>query len=189
MSALPNYPREDVGTSHAGLRMTVAEYLSLGETPNRYELVNGVVFMSPSPSSKHQRIVRRLLAQLDAACDRLAGLEALGDYDIALAPGLVYQPDICVFAPGRFEETADHTIVPDLAIEVLSPSSKAYDLVTKRQDYERFGVREYWVIDQDDASVRRWVREGNAFVERPVEGTRVDSAAIPGLTIDLSSIR
>jgi Uma2 family endonuclease len=189
MSALPRYPREDVGTSHAGLRMAAEEYLALGETSNRYELVNGVVFMSPSPSSKHQRIVRRLLAQLDTACEQFAGLEALGDYDVVLAPGLVYQPDVCVFAPGRFKETAEHSIVPDLAVEVLSPSSKAYDLITKRQDYERFGVREYWVIDQDDGSVRCWVRRGAAFQELKVEGDRLESTAIPGLVIDLRPLR
>ena len=186
MSVLREHPG---GMGFAGLRMTNEEYLAIGETAHRYELVNGVVFMSPSPSSAHQRIIRRLLAQLDGACERIPGLEALSEYDVSLAPGLVYQPDVAVFAPGRFKEDAGHSIVPDLAIEVISPSSKAYDLITKRQDYERFGVREYWVIDPSDGSVRAWRGNSVRFAEVEVEGDALASTAIPGFVLDLRPIR
>src|SRR5262245_39787163 len=124
MSAAPKYPR-DLG--FAGLRMTTEEYLSLGETPERYELIDGVVVMSPSPTSKHQRAIRVLLTQFGNACEQMPGLEAFCEYDVALAPGLVYRPDIVVFAPGRFSDAQGHAVIPDLAVEVFSPSSKAYD--------------------------------------------------------------
>lgn len=176
---------------YAGMRMTNEQFLALGETPERYELINGVVVMSPSPTSKHQRAIRRLLAQLDDACDRMPGLEALSEYDISLGPGLILQPDVVVFAPGRFSDAAGHSVVPDLAIEVISPSSRRHDLTIKLQSYDRFGVGEYWVIDPDDGSVQCWRRRAprGAFVSVPVEGDLLPSSAIPGLVIDLRPIR
>lgn len=170
--------------------MSADEYLAIGEIPERTELVHGVVVMSPSPNLRHQKIVRRLLQQLTAFEDENPGVEVFQDTDVRFDDRLVYQPDVAVYRPGRVAPDATQLDVsPDLVIEVLSPGSKALDLVTKRGDYERGGVAEYWVLDPADASVRVWRREGGRLVESACGGDQVPSSAVPGFALDLRPIR
>jgi Uma2 family endonuclease len=170
--------------------MTAEEFLSLGETQDRYELIDGVVvLMSPSPSFKHQRLISILCARLESSDAARRGALVVPDVDVQLAPGLVYRPDVCVYLPGRLPEPVDRlSVPPDLVIEVLSPSTKPYDLITKRDDYERFGVREYWAIDPDDGRVRCWRRQADRLVEAPVEGHALECAAVPGLSVNLREL-
>ena len=187
MSAAPRFP-SSIG--YNGLRMTADEYLAIGETPERYELINGVVFMSPSPSFRHQRVLRHVLKQFETCADRLRGLEIAIDTDLALGEHTVYQPDIAVYAPGRLPtDAAKLEVAPDLAVEILSPSSRPLDLVTKRDDYEKFGVGEYWVIDPIPVTLRRWRREGDRLVETPVDALSVSCESVPGLALDLAKVR
>ncbi len=78
---------------------------------------------------------------------------------------------------------------PDLIIEVLSAGSKPMDLITKREDYEKFGVGEYIVIDPDTGRVHRWMRQQGAFGEPPVLGDSLESTVFPGLVFDLAAAR
>ncbi len=186
MSAVPRLP-SDFG--YAGLRMTADDYLALGETPERYELIDGVVVMSPSPNFRHQKIVLLLIRQLDAFAQRSGG-ELIPDIDIRLSPGLVYRPDLVYYGPGRLTGIpARLDTPPDLVIEVLSPGSKPLDLVTKKSDYERFGVGEYWVVDPATGDVRCWSRRGDAFVESRAAGDRLTSGVVSGLVLDLAPLR
>jgi len=187
MSAAPKYP-SDLG--YAGLRMTAEEFFALGETRERYELIDGVVVMSPSPTPRHQELLQALQEQAGTWRRAHAGSRVIPDVDIRLGRGLVYRPDLAVFAPGRLKKTPERLeIPPDLVIEVLSPSSKATDLITKRSDYERFGVGEYWVIDPEDVRVRAWHRQGTQLVERAVEGQSLAATLLDGFVLDLSSLR
>jgi Uma2 family endonuclease len=74
-------------------------------------------------------------------------------------------------------------------IELLSPSTRAFDLTTKRDDYEAFGVQEYWAIDSADARARCYRRDQDLLIEVPVRGDTLPSSAMPGLTLDLRPIR
>ncbi len=187
MSAVPRYP-SDIG--YAGLHMTADEYLALGETPDRYELIEGVVVMSPSPTPWHQQLIVELILQLGLARKRLPGLTFFPDTDLRLTAQKVYRPDISVYRPGRLAKVpARLDTPPDLVVEILSPGSKPLDLITKRDDYDKFGVGEYWVLDPADGSVRRWVREGTRLQERTTDGDTVESAAISGFVLQLSSLR
>ena len=99
------------------------------------------------------------------------------------------RPDICVYARPTPPVIPDRLIdAPDLVVEVLSPGSEAYDLVTKKEEYEQRGVNEYWVIDPADARVRAWHREGSCFVESPASGMAFPSRALPGFTLDLGAL-
>jgi Uma2 family endonuclease len=95
-----------------------------------------------------------------------------------------------VYRAGRVApDAAQLDVSPDLVIEVLSPGSKALDLITKKGDYERQDVAEYWVLDPADASIRVWRREGERLVESACAGDRVPSSAVPGFVLDLRPIR
>jgi Uma2 family endonuclease len=74
-------------------------------------------------------------------------------------------------------------------IEILSPGTKAFDLTTKKDDYERCGVAEYWAIDSSDARLRCYRREGRNLVEISVAGESVASTALAGFVLDLRPIR
>ncbi len=112
------------------------------------------------------------------------------DKDLALTTGLVYRPDLAVYAPGGIKTVPSRlTTPPDLVVEILSPGSKPLDLITKRDDYDAFGVGEYWVIDPDAVTVRVWRRSGAKMLEAGVEGGVIDCASLPGLRVDLEVVR
>lgn len=122
----------------------------LPDDGNRYEVINGVLYMSTAPGFSHQRSVMRL--------DREVGvpLEARGIAIAAAAPiGLLMegadpvQPDFLLIRKERISiisEDGRIRGVPDLIAEVLSPSHPELDTVVKRAAYARAGVPEYWIL-------------------------------------------
>jgi Uma2 family endonuclease len=170
--------------------MSAVEFLSLGETSDRLELIDGVVVVSPSPLPRHQRVVQELFRQIDRQCVALGTAEVYLDADVRFGEAVVFRPDLSVFATGRLPPDPDSlAIAPDLVIEVLSPSSRSLDLVAKRDHYERNGVAEYIVVDADSGRVQRWCRKGARFVETPVTGDSLVSRAFASLTLDLERVR
>jgi len=171
--------------------MTADEYLALGETPERYELVDGVIVMSPSPIPPHSEIAIEIIGQLHAFSRRTRSARVFAETDIVLSTGIVYRPDIVVYRAVQLPQgrIARLDTPPDLIIEILSPSTKPYDLITKRGDYDRFGTNEYWVVDPEDASVRCWSRDAAGMNERSVPADSLASSAIPGFELDLQALR
>lgn len=175
---------------YAGLRMGADEYLALVDDGFRYELVHGVVVMSPSPTYGHQQIARRVLQQIGAFADSHRLGEVVGECDVRLAGGLVYRPDVMFHGESKLarRDAAGRPIEPpDIVVEVESPSTRSMDLRTKKDDYERAGVREYWVIGLHAA--RQFVLERGVYVEREVQGERVVSVVLAGCELDLQAVR
>jgi len=179
---------------YAGLLMSAEEFFALGETVERYELVNGVVLMSPGSAPNHWRYVREILFQIEVFGRAQLGGGGFDVYaesvDLLIDDQTVYQPDLCVYARRCTGAAPDRlTLPPDLIVEVASSETKRYDLVTKRDAYERFGVREYWSVDPNDGRdgfrIRAWRREGAGFVEMPVTGSALASSAVPGFVLDI----
>jgi Uma2 family endonuclease len=174
---------------YAGLKMTADEYLALGETRERYELIDGVVVMSPSPLPNHSEVILRITQQLLAFADRTQQARVFSEIDVRFSRDLVYRPDICVYRPDRLAPRPSRLeIPPDLIVEVLSGGTKPLDLITKRDDYERFGVNEYWAVDPVTARVHCWQRQGKVLLEKAVEGEALSSSALPGFVLDLRPI-
>lgn len=137
--------------------LTVAEYLELGEPEIGYtELVEGRLLMSPSPAKRHSRANSRLWAAIDAQLPQhLAAFEDI-DLDLQLAPpdapGTVRRPDLIVVtaeADRRIDDEGGVFRAPEvvLAVEIISPSSKRIDHLTKRGEYADAGIPHYWIID------------------------------------------
>lgn len=176
--------------SYAGLRMSADEFLALGRTGARYELIDGVVVMSPSPEFPHFKVIRFLRRQLERAADEMPGLEYSSELDVRFTDRIVYQPDLAVFRPGRVApDTRVLALTPDLVIEVLSPHNRMMDLDQKRRDYERFGVPEYWVVDPDTVTAQVWRLEGGVYNEIAHPGQRIECLGVPGLAFDLQEVR
>ena len=127
---------------------------------NRYEAIKGDVYMTPAPTTRHQRVSRRL----DKALDRLLEEPGLGEIFVAPygvefpATGEGVQPDIVFVARERYQMIAEAGIVgaPNLVVEILSPSTASRDRTIKLELYERQGVREYWIVDPDENVVDVW---------------------------------
>lgn len=185
MSALPRNP-SDFG--YAGLRMTADEFLALGHTPEHYELIDGVVTMTPSPRPVHGELIACVVQQAGSQLGQAARI--FTEIDLRLTDAKVYRPDISIYKRDRLPPRVDAlTLPPDLIVEVLSAGTMAFDLTTKRDDYETFCVNEYWAIDPNTARLRCWQRNRNQLLEVPVTGNRSPSSALPGLVLDLAPMR
>jgi Uma2 family endonuclease len=117
------------------------------------ELINGVIYMSPAPLSKHQLISMNLSIEMGHYIRKnKIGYLFAAPCDVYLdETSNVVQPDVLVVLKKNASIVKGHVHgVPDLIIEILSKGSRTYDLVEKKDLYERFGVSEYWVIDPEN---------------------------------------
>lgn len=157
----------------------------------RYELLNGEIVMSPSPSWAHQELVFRLAALLRAFVqDRAGGVVLLAPFEIRLPGPSALQPDVLAFsAERRHLMRRNHAVgAPDLVVEVLSPSTRDRDEGEKLAIYLAAGVHEYWLVDPEAGALRALALDGARARPLPVDGNRVASAAFPGLTVDVSGL-
>jgi len=164
------------------------EFLSLPESTEKVELLDGEVILSPSPSYRHQWILRQVVRALEdwAATQHGDVTVGMAPLDVRFAPGRILQPDAFVlFArvpPEHLEPIAE---VPALCVEVMS-SNRAYDRMTKRLVYAEAGVAELWTIDADGA-VERWC--GERLSEREVPAQHLTSALLPGFQLAIAQLR
>lgn len=148
----------------------------------RYELVEGELLVTPSPVSRHQMAVSRLLVALIAYCDaERVGKALTSPCDVELEEESLLQPDIFVVPPAEWRRLGGGLPVRELslAVEVLSPGSSRHDRVRKRPVYQR-NVPEYWIVDLDARLIERWRSEDErpALVTMSLEW-RPDGAASP----------
>jgi Uma2 family endonuclease len=143
--------------------LTYADLETLPDDGHRYELLDGMLVVTPSPSWSHQDVVGNLHVLLRAA--EPEGMRVgLGPFDIKLADDTVLIPDLWVAR--RDDITQRNLPVPPLlAVEVLSPSTRRYDLLTKRDRYREAGTPSYWVVDPGAPSLTVWVLMDDAYVE------------------------
>lgn len=186
--ARPDIPPS--GPRYTGLRMSADEYLALPDDGHRYELIDGVVVMSPGPSPSHQDVRGEIEYKLRAFLrDHPVGW-ALADVDIVLSSDLIYRPDL-VFVGSHRGQSRPRRIdfPPELVVEVLSPSNASTDLHTKRADYQRFGVPEYWIVSPGDGAILALTLDAGAYCERVLSGDAYGCPAIDGFTLDLAAVR
>lgn len=145
---------------------TFDDYAALPDDGHRYEIVNGVLVMAPAPDLGHQSIVLRLSHYLFVHAE-LAGLGRVfaGPVDVELESKNVFQPDVVVILNAHLNRMTQKKIVgaPDLVVEVASPSTAAYDRLTKYDVYARAGVTEYWIVKPDSRVVEILVLEDGTY--------------------------
>lgn len=156
-----------------GERLSLQAYLDLPEIRQPVELLDGVVCMSPSPDSGHQSIVVDMLRVfLPLVTD---GRWLVAPMDVVLDEGQVLQPDLLWIAPERQAIIGRRIMgAPDLVIEILSPATLKRDRGPKFALYERYGVRELWLVNPAPPSIEVWVRgtpEGASEAELLLHGT------------------
>ena len=178
-----------------GLRMTADEFLRIPEDGFKYELVDGVVIRSPTPLPRHQRIAVEIVSQIKWFLRAHPVGEVFMELDVYLGVGpargdLVYAPDVIFVSAERVRSMEEKIVgAPELVVEVISRGSRRMDTITKREDYERCGVREYWIIDPHQPSITFLRLRNGRFESVDTPGDSFASEAVPGFVLDLKPVR
>jgi Uma2 family endonuclease len=148
--------------SDAGL--TLAEHYAAGEDSGmRRELVDGVLIVSPYASRRHAVAAQRLSLILSASCP--AELLVCGSpINVDRDPATNLQPDLSVIRVEDLDAPATEGR-PLLAVEILSPSTRRFDVTLKRQLYAEMGIASYWVVDIEEPSVTILELDGEVYVD------------------------
>lgn len=181
-------------------RVSLEEYETLVHTSDqRYELIDGEVYLLASPSYSHQAAVNEVLGQLynyfkEKPCRALAAPLDVRLHGYATKfeedPNVV-QPDVVVICDEENVNDDKYEGVPTLVVEVLSPSTKTKDMILKLHLYMKSGVREYWLVDLKTQSVMQYCfsneRELGCTHSLRKDET-IESCTFPGLALRASDI-
>jgi len=175
--------------------VTYDEYVALPDDGNRYEVIEGELCLVPAPNRKHQEVLFNLAFELRKFITRnKLGHVYISPFDVKLSDINVVQPDVIYVSNGRLKilTEAGASGAPDLAIEVLSASTRRRDEVIKLRLYEKFGVEEYWIIDMSQASIRIHGRKRGKLVlvdelfDR--DNAKLTTALFPAMAIPFARI-
>lgn len=174
-------------------RVSYTDLTRYPEDGRRYELYDGEVFVVPSPLPIHQIVADNLSEILRAYAKRTGGISITAPLDIVFSEFDVLQPDVVFFTAARrglirLDQPIRHA--PDLAVEVLSPSTAAADRGRKMQMFARYGVREYWIADPAARAIELYSLEDAeyALVQTASVEDIVQSPSLPGLEFSLRDI-
>jgi Uma2 family endonuclease len=172
-------------------KLTYDFLAALPEDGKLHELIDGEHYVSPSPTLRHQLVLGNLYAVLRAYVrSHDLGLIVFAPFDVLLSRYDVLEPDLLFVAKRRLDVVEERYVhgAPDLAIEILSPSTRRIDLTIKKRTYRRFGVAEYWIVDPKAEAID--VFRGDSDWSAPVaklaqgDGERgLESPAFPGLQL------
>lgn len=137
-----------------GRALTGADLGAMPDDGHRYELVDGILLVSPAPRFIHQVTAGNVYTALRAACPPHL-LVIFAPFDVTLSGDTVIAPDVFVAPTSSFTDR-DLPAAPLLAVEVLSPSTKGVDTLLKKDRLRRAGCAHYWIVDPDEPSVTVW---------------------------------
>jgi len=172
-------------------KLDYSDYVAMPDDGKRYEIVRGVLHVTPSPSPLHQRVSKRLQVQLMDYFERRSMGEVFNaPLDVILTESDIVQPDLLVVADavqvsGRGIEGA-----PLLVVEILSPSSLRCDREVKLGRYAELGVRHYWIVDPEARRIECLRLAGDTY--RRILDARGDAKPshpdFDGLVVDLAAL-
>ena len=179
-------------------KYTYSDYLAYPDD-ERWEIIDGVAYMQSAPSWQHQSISRELLRQLSnyllhRSCEVFAS-----PFDLRLSDAQVndedvtnvYQPDLVVICDKSKLKGTGYFGIPNLVIEILSHSTAKADRLLKFNIYEKFGVKEYWIVEPDMKLVSVFILQDNnryGRTELYTETGDVKISIFPDLVIDLNLV-
>lgn len=175
--------------------LTIDDLDAMPDDGNRYEIIEGELFVSRAPNLKHQRIFGSLFINLN----NYLSLNRIGE--VLATPGLILSeydgviPDIVFLSYERRDEIASGdriTGAPELVIEIIFPGAEneKRDRIAKRHLYGKYGVKEYWVVDPYRQNIEVYLLEGQRLMLKGTysEKDELLSSVLPGFSCKIESI-
>ncbi|MBI5917117.1 MAG: Uma2 family endonuclease [Bacteroidetes bacterium] len=160
-----------------------------------YELINGELVRKQSPTIRHQNISGNIYFQLRLFVQKKSlGKVLTAPLDVVLDDGNAYHPDVLFVKKDRYHilDEKEEVVIgaPDLVVEILSKGTAIYDKGDKKDIYEKYGVREYWLIEPRNKSIEiySFVEQRFKLVQYAEETGTVQSLVLKGFKIDLTKI-
>ena len=183
-------------SSHFDARLTYEELARMPDDGLRHEIIDGVHFVTPSPSRRHQILLRRLLLAIGGYLEMNpdVGEVYTAPFDTVFTPWDVVEPDLLVVTAEQLNILTDANVqgAPALVVEILSPGTKQRDLGVKKDLFGRGGVREYWIIDPDTNTVSIYRRaDGDSFPvvqSLPDDAAALETPLLPGFSLPLEKL-
>jgi len=187
---------DDVNPTGSRVKLTYDDFLLFPDDGLRHELIDGEHYVTASPNMKHQRVSGNLYFLMRTWLEQQpVGQLFFAPFDVVFTRYDVVEPDLLYMSHARAKDVltaANVQGVPELVIEIGSPSTRKRDETIKRRLYEREGVSEYWVVDPDIDVIRIYRREGEGFGrarELSVEaGDVLTTSLFDGLELPLARV-
>jgi Uma2 family endonuclease len=170
---------------------TATDWEALPNDGNRYEIINGVLFMSTAPSNFHQWIIFKFTEYIGIPLTKLGlGFAFFSPIGVFMPDCQPVQPDFVVVLKQHAHIIRDRRIygVPDLIVEVISPGSRDYDEDVKKTAYEQAGVPEYVVIDPEVRQLRLYTTGHYDAPQRFNVGDTVTFNCLPTLSLAITDL-
>ena len=176
-------------------KFTYDDFVHFPNDGKRHEIIDGEHYVTPSPNTKHQAVVGNLHLSIGGYLrERPIGFVFLAPFDVVFSNFDVVEPDLLYISRERMNVLTKAHVrgAPDLVVEILSPGTRRTDTLTKRKLYERFGVREYWIVDPERELVKIHRRTRGAFGPAVEVSVRKDEALttplLPGWSAPLGDV-
>jgi Uma2 family endonuclease len=174
-------------------RLTYDDFCLLPEDGKRREIIEGELYVTPSPQTPHQRAVMRLSVRLWQFVDSHKLGEVFGaPFDVVFSEYDVVEPDLLYISNARAGVLTNKNVqgAPDLVVEVLSEGTEKRDRTIKLKLYGKFGVDEYWTIDPNgpSAEIYRRGEEGLTLVVKLSAEDALTSPMFPGFSLPLREL-
>ncbi len=171
-------------------KLTAEEFFRIYPEESRIELIDGEVYEMPAPTPKHQDILVRVFIPMRSFVDANSlGLILVAPVDVVFDEENVLQPDIVYISD--LSKVKDRIYgAPDLVVEVASPSTLKRDITDKMKIYERYGVKEYWIVFSSEKTivVYQLTENGYELFSSAIEKGKVRSKILEGFEINLEEV-
>jgi Uma2 family endonuclease len=175
-------------------RLTYEKYLKTPEIKARFDIVDGVMTIAPTPTVGHQKILRQLFSVLY----QVVSEQHVGEVFFAPVDVIIQREPLRTRQPDLLFVSNEHTSIlgdqvdgpPDLVAEILSPSNTRSDLEEKLADYATLGVQECWLVSPEAGSVEVLVLTDETWVRQTISGLGdwVQSQVLPELNLEVAQL-
>ena len=173
-------------------KISHADLLAFPEDGMRREIVDGDLFVTPSPLANHQATLLNLAVALQKYLENHPiGMLYIAPLDVILSEFDVLEPDLLFVRNENLRIVKDWVRgAPDLVVEILSPTTAGRDRGVKLKAYARFGVREYWIVDLEErvVEVYQLTPDGYELGHRIAAGGTVTSPLLPDFSLSVSHL-
>jgi Uma2 family endonuclease len=182
-------------SSHFDARLTYDDLARMPDDGMRHEIIDGVHYVTPAPSLRHQRVSMRLAAALAHYLEiHPVGEVLAAPVDTVFTQWDVVEPDLLFVADDQRGILTEPNIqgAPALVVEILSPGTRKRDLGVKKDLFDRGGVREYWIVDPKENTVTIYRRSSDGSLGEvqalPEQANAITTPLLPGFSLALDRL-